>query len=271
MSLSLDPATIEAPPPRGPNPLHLLVRIWVRPRQALRDVAEGPGWLWVVPLLLALMLLMVRVFVGAPLQVQARLAQVQAMQEARMADMPSEVRETLPPEALQMPEIPQAAIIAPALIAGLSAILLGWLLRAALLHIGSMALGGRQGFGVLYRVSAWAGLPLVLRDAVQAVYMQLTHELIQGPGLSGLVASPAEPTSNGLSSLFAGTQLTATGIFLSKLDLYTIWYLILLALAVRAASNLSRGKALVVVGLYAFLALLPSFVPLLVFGVLGGM
>jgi hypothetical protein len=188
-----------------------------------------------------------------------------------MVDLPPEVRENLPPEARQSPQIPQSTIIAPALIAGLSAILLGWLLRAALLHIGSMALGGRQGFGVLYRVSAWAGLPLVLRDAVQAVYMQLTHELIQGPGLSGLVASPAEPTVNGLSSLFAGTQPTATGIFLSKLDLYTIWYLILLALAVRAASNLSRGKALVVVGLYVFLALLPSFVPLLVFGVLGGM
>lgn len=271
MSLSLDPATIEAPSPRGPNPLGLLAQIWIRPRQALGAVAEGPGWLWVIPLLLAVMLLVARVFVGAPLQVQARLAQIQAMQEARMADMPSEVRETLPPEALQMPEIPQTAIIAPALIAGLSAILLGWLLRAVLLHIASMAFGGRQGFGALYRVSAWAGLPLVLRDAVQSVYMQMTGELIQGPGLSGLVASPAEPTFNGLSPLFAGAQPTATGIFLSKLDLYTIWYLILLVLAVRAASNLSSGKALVVVGLYAFLALLPSFAPLLVFGALGSM
>jgi hypothetical protein len=271
MSLSLDPATIEAPPPRGPNPLRLLVQIWVRPRQALKDVAEGPGWLWVIPLLLAVVLLLARVLVGAPLQVQARTAQIQAMQEANMADMPPEVRENLPPEALQAPQIPQSTIIAPALIAGFSAILLGWLLRAALLHIGSMALGGRQGFGVLYRVSAWAGLPLILRNAVQSVYMQVIGELIQGPGLSGLVASPAEPTVSGLFPLFAGGQPTAIGIFLSKLDLYTIWYLILLALAVRAASNLSGGKALVVVGLYACLALLPSFVPLLVFGVLGGM
>jgi len=277
-----DPAAIQAapPPPRGPRPLALLAQVWFRPARTLRAVAGGPGWLWIIPLLLAVALTLARVFVAAPLLAQEQRAQMQAMQEANMANIPAEYRESLPPEATQLPEPSAALTVGLPLIGGLGGILLGWLLRAGLLHVGCLALGGRQSFGVLYRVSAWASLPLILRDAVQATYMALAHERVKAPGLSGLLATTSTSqgvagsmgvvSSAGVVSGTASQPVSALSIVLGRVDLYTLWYLALLGLACVAASKLPRGKAALVVAGYALLSVLTGFGGLLTRGLTGG-
>ena len=150
------------------------------------------------------------------------------------------------------------------LVIAAAGILLGWLLRAALLHLSSMALGGRQSFGSVYRASAWASFPLLLRSAVQLLYALVGGGMIADEGLSGLLA--AAPAADGVVQ--AGLSIPA--ILLSRVDLYTIWYVILLGVAVAAAGKLSRGKAVAVVVVYVVLALLTALARLVTQGITGG-
>ena len=86
---------------------------------------------------------------------------------------------------------------------------------------------------------------------VRAVYLLVTQQLIGRPGLSGFA-----PADGGDGSLFL-LQL------LGFIDLYLIWYALLLITGVRAGDQLSRGKAAVgvVVTLVVLLLLqaLPGF------------
>ena len=72
--------------------------------------------------------------------------------------------------------------------------------------------------------------------------------MIAGEGLSGLLAA-APAAAGGVTQ--AAPSIPA--ILLSRIDLYTIWYVILLGVAVAAAGKLSRGKAAVVVAVYVVL------------------
>lgn len=258
-----------SPSPERTRLLSLLIQIWVRPRWALERVAAGPRWLWLIPLALAVVALLLRAFVAAPLQAQAQTAQMQAQVEAQMQAFPEGQGEAAAP--VEVPPTPTSAALAPILVGGLAAILIGWALRALILQVGSLATGGRQSFGQVYRLSAWAAFPLILRDGVQAAYMAISRELVAGPGLSGLV-SQGEVGAAGAGSLFGlgGQPMSLPGVVLGKIDLYTLWFLALLVAAMRVGGNLSRGKAVLVVVIYAALALLPGLLMALAGGALAG-
>ena len=70
--------------------------------------------------------------------------------------------------------------------------------------------------------------------------------------------------------MMSAARPTVATIVLGRIDLYTIWYLVLLGLAVMAAGKLSRGKAALVVGSYALLSLATGLVSLLTYGLTGG-
>ena len=174
------------------------------------------------------------------------------------------MRESPPEEVADVPEPSPVRTLWVPLVIAAAGILLGWLLRAALLHLTSMALGGRQSFGAVYRASAWASFPLLLRSAVQLLYALVGGGMIAGAGLSGLVA--AAPATDGV----AQTAPSILAILLSRVDFYTIWYVILLGVAVAAAGKLSRGKAAVVVAVYVVLSLLTALAQLVTQGLTGG-
>jgi len=58
-------------------------------------------------------------------------------------------------------------------------------------------------------------------------------------------------------------------ILLGRVDLYAIWYVILLGVAVAAAGKLPRGKAAAVVAVYVVLALLTALARLVTQGLTG--
>lgn len=272
MSFALDRETIAAaaPPPERIRLLSLLIQIWVRPRRAMERVAAGPRWLWLIPLLFAVVALLARAVVAAPLLAQAQTAQLQAQMAAQAQALPQEDEALAPIEA---PPTPVGVTLAPILAGGLAVILIGWALRALILQVSSLAMGGRQSFGQVYRLSAWAAFPLILRDAVQAAYMLLSRELVTGPGLSGLIDQGGTGSNGGaVNGLFAlgGQAMSLPGVVLSKIDLYTLWFLALLVVAMQVGGNLKRGKAMLVVGIYALLALLPGLLAALVGGALTG-
>ena len=262
-----DPTAVQAAAeaPRGPHLLALLAGIWFRPRRTLRAVAQGPGWLWAVPFLVALALAGGLAFAAAPARDAQQRAQSAAMAAARQQELPPELRAS-PEEAANVPEPSRVLTLWLPFVIAAAGILFGWLLRAAVLHVSSMALGGQQGYSAVYRASAWATFPLLLRSAVQLVYVLVTGELVAGSGLSGLWGTPlAAPEQT------ASPVLSIPAILLGRVDLYTVWYVILLGVAVAAAGRLSRGKAAAVVIIYILLSLLVGLGQLLTQGFMGGL
>ena len=151
------------------------------------------------------------------------------------------------------------------LVIAAAGILFGWLLRAAVLHVSSLALGGRQSFGAVYRASAWASFPLLLaqRRAVG---------LCPGGRWDDRRRRAVRSAGSGAGCGRWRTQAAPSipAILLSRVDLYTIWYVILLGVAVAAAGKLSRGKAAVVVAVYVVLSLLTALAQLVTQGLMGG-
>jgi hypothetical protein len=261
-----DPAVIQAAPApqRGPNLLALLAGIWVRPGRTLRAVVAGPAWLWTLPFCISLVLAAGLAFASAPARDARQRERSQAQTAARLQELPPELRDS-PPEGVTVVSEPSRVLTlwVPLVIAA-AGILLGWLLRAAALHVSSMALGGRQSFGTVYRASAWASFPLLLRSAVQLLYLLVGGGMIESAGLSGLLM--AAPGTDG--AILAVPSIPA--ILLSRVDLYALWYVILLGVAVAAAGKLSRGKAAVVVAVYVVLSLLTALGQLVTQGLMGG-
>lgn len=112
------------------------------------------------------------------------------------------------------------------LVGALTALWVGWILIAGLLHLGSTLLGGRGSMQGALNIVAWASLPFAIRDLLRIVFMLSAGHAITSPGLSGFAAS-----AGFLSQL------------LSRLDVFMIWYIVLLVIGFAVADGLTRGKA----------------------------
>jgi hypothetical protein len=84
-------------------------------------------------------------------------------------------------------------------------------------------------------VAAWAGLPFALRDLLRTGYLLVVQQPISSPGLSGFLTAP-----DGGALLFAQKLLVFA-------DVFTLWYIILLIIGVRAGNPISVGRATVAV------------------------
>ena len=125
------------------------------------------------------------------------------------------------------------------LVGALTALWLGWVIVAGLLHLGSTLLGGRGSMQSALNIVAWASLPFAIRDLVRVAYMFMAKHTIASPSLSGFAAS-----SGFLSQLLA------------RLDLFVIWYIVLLIIGFAIADGLARGKAIMQVVLVTLLVIL---------------
>jgi hypothetical protein len=213
-----------------------LFQILFQPGKALADLATREKPAWLLPMLLISLLLIVRTILAGYFQVKAAaMGQVTlpvdwqywspAMQNNYM-------------QAQQATQGPVFVYIIP-LTLGLVKFWLAWFTVSGLTHLTSTLFGGRGKMVSALNVTAWACLPFVLRDIVRIVFMLVVHHSIASPGLSGMTAIP----------------------FLSKLlipvDLFFIWFIILMIAGIHKADNLSTGKAIasvlivLVVGLLA--------------------
>ena len=116
---------------------------------------------------------------------------------------------------------------------------LGWLILGGLLHLGSTLFGGRGSMQSALTMTGWASLPYIVRDGLRILFMLLTGHSIQSPGLSGFVEN----------STFAAQLL-------SRLDVFFLWMLILLVIALAQTDSLPRTKAIANVTLVSLLLLL---------------
>ncbi len=225
--------------------------VFIRPRQTFELIAEEAQASWLTPMLVLSATAFLSVVVGGYLTSRA----------ARMGDM------QLPPDwqywtpdmqnnfmqAQQSMQGPVFTYVFPFVLA-FAGLWLGWLILSGLLHLGSTLLGGRGTMQAALNVVAWAGLPFAIRDGLRILFMLIAGHAIRNAGLSG----------------FSGAAVFL-GQILAQVDVFFIWYIILVILGLRAAENLPTNKAVAgVVGIMLVVLLVQAGIGTLISN-LGGL
>jgi hypothetical protein len=208
----------------------------IRPRATFNEMADESRASWLTPMLVLSITALLVVLVSGYLRTRA----------AMMGEV------TMPPDwqwwtpemqnnYMQAQQATQGKtfMYAIPLVGAWTGLWVGWVLMAGLLHLGSTLLGGRGSMQGALNTVAWASLPFAIRDVLRVIYMLSVGHAIGSPGLSGFANS-------------AGfiPQL------LSRLDLFVLWYIILMIIGFAIMDGLSRGKAVLDVLVVMLLVLL---------------
>ncbi len=242
--------------------LRLLWGMIVRPRATLEYLRERGGRAWWLPALLAVILAILPILVAAPITAQQSREAVAAVQEQFGREISAEEQAQME-QAMSIAASPLITTVFPA-VGGVVMLAVGWLVWAGALYLAGMALGGRSTFGQMFCMVVWAWLPYALRGVFQTVYIMASGQIIANPGLSGLVQE-TRPIGEIIAAPPRLGQMVLVA-FLSRIDLFLIWNLILLVVGVTVATRLPRRKAaLVTLGVWLLLTTL-SLLPTLVGG-----
>jgi hypothetical protein len=215
-------------PPRR-FPLDWIPGVLFTPRQTMAKIAAQARGVWFFPLLILSLVAVVGVIVAGPIKIR----------EAQMKgpDLPPNFEYYSPEQQAQIMQSWEATqkpvfiYVFPAFLA-VGKVWMVWLIVSGMLHLALTMLGGRGSMGTTLNITAWAGLPFAVREGVRIIAMLTTSQMIANPGLSGFAPLGEERLNLFLDSL------------LSLIDIYVIWYILLLVIGVRAATKLSFGKAL---------------------------
>jgi len=205
--------------------LSRLLSLITRPRAVFSEMTSEARATWLTPMLVLTVTAILVVVVAGYLKTQAAM-----MGEIELPPDWQYWSPDMQQNYMQAQQATQGATfmyVIP-LVGALTTLWVGWILVAGLLHLGSTLLGGRGSMQSALNVVAWASLPFALRDILRVVFMLSTKHAITNPGLSGFAAS-----AGFLSQLLA------------RVDLFWIWYLILLIIGFAIADGLPRNKAFV--------------------------
>ncbi len=196
------------------------------PRQFIPKIATQNRSNWLTPMLVLTLSTLLLIYLSGPARLAASMSSGASL-PADFQNMPPEMQAQYQ-QASQATQGPVFMYLFPALVS-LGKVWIGWLLVGGILHLVLTLLGGRGNTGATINLVAWAGLPFFVRDIVRAVAISTTQTLIANPGLSGFV--PA-----------GGRLLLFVSKLLGQIDIYVVWHVLLLALGIRAANGLGRGK-----------------------------
>ncbi len=210
--------------------------LFFHPRQVFQWMASESRATWLTPMLILTTTAILVVIVAGYLKGRAAtMGEVQLPQDWQYwtPEMQNNYM-----QAQQATQGPTFMYIMP-MIGSLIGLWVGWLLLGALLHFGSTLLGGRGSMQGALNIVAWASLPFALRDILRIIFMLSAGHAITSPGLSGFA-----PTAGFISQL------------LTRVDLFLIWQVILLAVGFGIADGLPRAKAFIGVVIVMLLVLL---------------
>lgn len=223
----------------APGTARMLRDIWLRPVATMQTLAAAPGRRWLAPLAILVLVSVSGAVAALPASRAFQRQVMLAQREALSSSMPEgqSVDEII--DLTTTGAIGMATAVFSVLGAAIGPVV-AVLLVAAVLHLLGTVLGGQQTFKQIFTVAAWARLPLALGGVLWILYLLGGGYDGNPEGLSGLTA--ADP--------FVADSATglATPI-LGQIELWNLWYLGLLAVAVRAAGRLSRSKAIAAVAL----------------------
>jgi hypothetical protein len=234
------------------NTAELVLATIDRPDQAMEGVAQRPRIWWVMAALLAISLVVLTAL-SVDLAVELANERSEAMIERmRQAQSLSEEQMQMVRERGQTMTAPRYWLTTLGI--GLPLAALGWVIRGAVIHFSSMAMGGASAWPATFAITVWAQLPFAVRNLLQAGYVRWSGALIEHRGISFLVAE---------SDWLVNSRSLAYGV-LAQIDPFVLWHLALLTIGIAVAARLTRGQAavlaIVVWALFLGLSLAPTLI-----------
>ena len=228
-----------------------LLDIFIKPRSVFKQLSGLQNHAWGIPMLLLTALIIVASLAGGPARFQNTVMNLNQPPEDFMYWTPEQQNQFYEGQtALQGPLF---TVIFP-MISSLAGLWLGWFLLSSILHLLMTLKGSRQSREVYFNFSAWVIVPIAIRSLVQTVSLLLTKQIIDDPGLSGLISQQA-----------VGWQAYLR-LVLGMVDLYAIWCFVLLLTGSPIISGLKPGKAmstsLIACLIFVVLALVPGIIRL---------
>lgn len=243
--------TQKSPPEINNRHWSWLITILIHPRKVFKQIASIQNQTWVLPMLLLSALIVVASFAGGPARVQHTIMNLNQPPEDFVywtAEQQNQFYEGQ--MALQGPLF---TVVFP-MISSLAGLWLGWFLFTSILHLLMTLKGSRQPREVYFNLTAWSAVTFALRSFVQIIALLSTRQIIQNPGLSGLISQQA---IGGLAFF---------RLVLGMIDLYNIWFIVLLLLGAPIVSGLKSEKAisttLIAILIFIVLALIPGIIRL---------
>lgn len=255
------------------NGLKFFLNLFIRPTHAFRQLAEKQTrwtWLFVLAAILSNILLVLALqhskslAVGVGFVMEDPTAAMGGTQPGMImgegAVMPGEN-----PSQLGITESPLVMVWrwANALLAPLVLTFL-W---TSLLHTSTVLAGGSNTFRQMIGLIHVSWITAIVRNLVQALAMLVTGKVIQAQGLAGLVQNTIVASDFGETPLSMGAQVGR--LLLSQIDLYAVWFFVLLVLGTAVMGRVKKRTALLVVVLSFSLLILLKIVPVLVRSAIG--
>jgi hypothetical protein len=213
-----------------------VMEVILQPQRTFGIIAEESRPSWLTPMLILSVTSSLAIIVRGYLN--ARAAMMGEMQLPRDWEWWTPDMQSNYMQAQQSMQGPVFSYVIPLIIALIS-LWLGWLILSGLLHLGSTLLGGRGTMPGALNVVAWASLPFAIRDVLRILFMLISGRSIQSAGLSG----------------FAGDSVFLAQI-LAQVDLFYIWYCILLVIGFGFSENLTRNKVIIGVSVLIIVVIL---------------
>ncbi|MGB9300261.1 MAG: YIP1 family protein [Anaerolineae bacterium] len=219
---------------------------WIdQPKKTLRHVVQETRWsLWLAPALAIVLALVIATLVSAPSASEFARQQAEQQMASQMGQLSGEQAEQVE-RSLETFTSP-LFIGATGIALGTLGLILTWLFRGALLFFIAYLLGTDTRYVQMVTLALWCWLPFALRDLVQAAYVLINGQLPVNRGLSFLVASSDQVQNAG--NLAYG--------FLSQVDPFLAWHLILVAIGLTVTTRSTTLKtSLGTIGYWAVTAL----------------
>jgi hypothetical protein len=304
-----EPAELPVPPleqtPPSPvekrNPFQILLGVIVKPRSTFAYIRDHSGWAWLIPLALLVGLTLISRPIAQSIQqreMEKALAEIKQQMETNGGEGEFNFVAGGPGVTVSSGAVGDANPLNGFIFSyGLpvAQALGGWLVCALALLGLSWILGGRPTPSAVFRLSAWALVPFMVRIIIVTLVMVVTQH-VPAQGLSRafqpVVASPDQVEEGSGSSAgpvrsvvtfgpggvgeFTGPSFGNLFVdnLLANLDIYTVWGLALLVVGVTVTARLSWIKGLLVTTLYALIALslstLPTLITFAVSSLMGG-
>ena len=170
-----------------------ILPVILRPKEAFASITAQNQAVWLAPMLILSIAIILNVLAAG--STNANLTPVNQAPPPDFEYYSPEMQDQFY-QAMQATTDPVLVYIFP-LFTRLGGLWLGWLLLGGGIHLLLTLLGGRGDTGVTMNITAWASLPLALRDLIRTGAILISRQSIQYPGLSGFV-----PEGQGGSMLF---------------------------------------------------------------------
>ncbi len=212
-----------------------LLGVILRPRATFERMREAQNGHWWLVLLLAFLALVLLTIAMVPIQAEASRAALEAQQE-QLSELPPEQQAQT--EQMQAIFTSQATLGVIGVATGTIGIAINYAVRAGLLFLLGLALGGRASFKQVWRMAIWTALPDVLRSVVRAITVFVTGGMPIA-GLSFVFTSAERATMSPILIDVLGT-----------VDIYLVWGLALIGVGMVATAKFSKAKGAAVAFIY---------------------